>query len=120
MKLTPEQIEAAAKFNMAFRFTPEQYDTMQAAFDKIFKNTTEPDMDKTNKEIIIEKLDQCIQLVDDLNNKLENNLKFEQLLDAMYWEFDAMRKGYGKYKLCSVIERDAFKIAVREVFNNGN
>ena len=34
-------------------------------------------------------------------------------LEEMYWEFDAARKGDGKYKGRSQSERDAFKMVVR-------
>jgi hypothetical protein len=37
-----------------------------------------------------------------------------ELLEIMYWEFDARRKGYGEYKHRPQSERDAFKAVIRK------
>ncbi len=41
----------------------------------------------------------------------------EDFLEAAYWSFDAMHKGLGKHKGRPQSERDAFKMAVREMLN---
>lgn len=42
--------------------------------------------------------------------------KIEELIEAGYWEFDAMRHGYGAWKGTAHTERDAFKLAVRRIY----
>ena len=39
----------------------------------------------------------------------------DEALEKAYWQFDAMVKGYGKWKLRRQSERDAFKQAVRSI-----
>jgi hypothetical protein len=40
--------------------------------------------------------------------------RVEQEIEAAYWNFDAMKKGYGTH---ARTERDAFKWALREMFH---
>lgn len=37
----------------------------------------------------------------------------EERLEAAYWNFDARRKGYGRWKNSRMSERDAFKAEMR-------
>lgn len=63
-------------------------------------------IDWGNKEKIIEKLDEVIEKVTDLDNKVKENLHFEMMLDTMYLNFIKYRNTQD--------DMTAFKRAVRE------
>ena len=50
-----------------------------------------------------------------LAEQMQEPIGFEEALEALYWEFDARVKGYGKWKLNRQSERDAFKKSVRSI-----
>jgi hypothetical protein len=57
---------------------------------------------KTSLEILLNNYDE------ELNEKAEK----------AYWEFDAMVKGYGRYRECPKTERDAFKLLFIAALND--
>ncbi len=46
---------------------------------------------------------------------LMKEYNFEDLIETLFWEFDAMRSGYPPFVKYS--ERDAFKMLLRQHFN---
>jgi hypothetical protein len=43
----------------------------------------------------------------------------EDAIEKAYWNFDARKKGYSKWRNLPQSERDAFKAEVRQVLNKG-